>query len=293
MTLTRILAPVGEFPQDDAVLGRALEIAAMHHAALVIVHVMDLPGEEGDIARPDTLLGQAAVAARGAIASALGRLGASAAEPDIRIEAGSPALALLQLCDELAPDLVVMRAHQGAGIAQKILGSTTDWIVAAARLPVLVVKRVPRTGYGTAIVATSDTDDARALLRCTRGLLPDTALHLVEVVRIQPQLEEAMLRTGTDQRELKMHRAALVRNARNRLIAASAKGAPGVKTHVLRGDPTIALCRASRIAGVDLIVAGRGRSSLLRRAFIGSVTRRLLRDADCDVLLCGPEAPRA
>ena len=66
MTLTRILAPVGEFPQDDAVLGRALEIAAMHHAALVIVHVMDLPGEECDIARPDTLLGQAAVAARGA-----------------------------------------------------------------------------------------------------------------------------------------------------------------------------------------------------------------------------------
>ncbi|WP_442885676.1 universal stress protein [Amaricoccus sp.] len=39
---------------------------------------------------------------------------------------------------------------------------------------------------------------------------------------------------------------------------------------------------------MNLIALGPGRASLIRRAFIGSVTRRVLRDAACDVLICHP-----
>ncbi|WP_412051779.1 MULTISPECIES: hypothetical protein [unclassified Hoeflea] len=40
-----------------------------------------------------------------------------------------------------------------------------------------------------------------------------------------------------------------------------------------------------------MIALSSGRSSLIRRALIGSVARRLLRDAGSDVLICQTTAP--
>ncbi len=92
MTLTSIFAAVGQFPQDDAVLARAVEIAATLSATLTIVHIIDLSGFDGDLADRDTLHWQAALAARDRIEAALVRQSADASDTEIRIESGSPAL---------------------------------------------------------------------------------------------------------------------------------------------------------------------------------------------------------
>lgn len=292
MTLTTILAAVDRFPQDEAVLVRALELAKRHGAALTIVHIIDLPADMTLPAGIDTLEGQAEFAARDRINEALRRQGTDPADIEIRVEVGSPALRLIEICDALNPDLVVMRAHQRTRISEKILGSTTDRVIAAGNQPVLVVKRPALAAYGKAWVATDGRDDAEGSLHFVGSLLPDAALHLVQVVQIVPQLEAAMLRSGTEQAAIRAHRNALARIARNRLTAIASMAAFDVKTHILRGDPAAALARASRIAKVDLIAAGPGSSSLIRRAFLGSVTRRLLRDAACDVLICRPTEKR-
>ena len=292
MTLTRVFAAVDRFPQDEAVLLRALEIAKRHGAALTIVHVVDLPSDLTLPAEIDTLQGQAEFAARDSITEALRRLGADAVEIEIRIEDGSPALRLIEICDELGPDLVVMRAHQRIGIAENILGSTTDRVIAAGQQPVLIVKRPVQADYSKVLVATDGKDDAEGSLYFVGNLLPDAALHLVQVVQIVPQLEEVMLRGGAEKSDLQAHRDDLARIARNRLTAIASLSPFDAKTHVLRGDPAATLSRASRLAKVDLIAAGPGRSGLIRRAFLGSVTRRLLRDAACDVLICRPVEAR-
>jgi len=286
MASMNILAAVDRFPQDEAVLKRALEFAKLQGAALTIVHVVDLPRHVTLPAKIDTLEGQAEFAARDRIEVALRQNGTDPAGIEIIIETGSPALRLIEVCDKIRPDLVVMRAHQRTSIGEKILGSTTDRIIAAGKQPVLVVKRSVRDAYCRVLVATNGTDDAQKALYIVGTLLPDAALHLVQVVHIVPQLEEAMLRGGTDQSGFRAHRNVLARIARNRLTAIASVAAGQVKTHVLRGEPAAALVRASSIANVDLIVAGPGRSSLIRRAFVGSVTRRLLRDAACEVLIC-------
>lgn len=285
MKLARILAAVDRFPQDEAVLLRAMELAQRHDARVTVVHVVDLPVDTTLRARLDTLQGQAEFAARDRIGEALRRLPGDASGMEIRIEHGSAALRLIELCDEMKPDLVIMRAHQRMRIADRILGSTTDRVIAATKPPVLVVKTPAEDPYVKAWVATDGRDDAEGALHFVGSLLPDAALHLVQVVQIPPQLQEAMLRSGTDEAGFHAHRTALVRTARNRMAALAAMAPWDVRTHVLRGEPAASLVRASRIADVDLIAAGRGRSSLLRRAFIGSVTRRLLRDASSDVLI--------
>lgn len=288
MRITSVLAAVDRFPQDEAVLHRALEIAWIHDAAMTIVHVIDFPRNLGFPAELDTLQGQAEFAARDRIKEALKRHGARIGDIEIKVVSGSPALRLIEFCKALAPGLVVMRAHQRSRISEKILGSTTDRVIAAGISPVLVVKQPAARPYGRVMVTTDGTDDARTSLHFAETLLPDAALHLVQVVQIVQPLKEAMLRSGTDQTGFRAYRNALARVARNHLTAVASFATGPVKIHVLRGDPAKSLVRASRMAKIDVITAGPGRKSLIECAFIGSVTRRLLRDADCDVLIGRP-----
>ncbi len=289
MTIRSVLAAVGRFPQDDAVLSRALEIATAHRAALTVVHVIDLPGHESEPEDLDTLRGQATLAARDRIEAALA--GHDTGTPDliIRIESGKPALQLIEICDSLRPDLIVMRAHQKQRFFQKILGSTTDRMVATGQAPILVVKQPVSRPYSGVLLATDGTDDAPGMLSFVAGLSPAATLHLVQAVQIVPQLEEAMLRIGTGQPGLLAHRNKLANAADTRLRALAQSTRPAATTQVLRGDPATVLARATRSPDVDLIALGPGRTSLIRRAFIGSVSRRLLRDAACDVLICHPK----
>ncbi|MCX7561196.1 universal stress protein [Sulfitobacter sp. F26204] len=291
MTQKTILAAVGQLPLDIDVLGRALALATTSKARLTVVHVLDLPGELGELENIQTLLGQAAYAARDRIALSLADLGAAPNAYDILIRLGSHAIALIDICHEISPDLIVMRAHQRGKIKEPRLGSTTDRVIAAAGTPVLVVKQGFRKPCEKVIVATNGTDQALEASACVFALFPKARTKLVQVVQIPPQLKEAMLRVGSRQDDLKTLRKKLVAEAKTSLRATAAKVGPQLKPKVYKGDPAKVLTRLCHVNNVDMIVLGQGHASLVRRAFIGSVSRRLLRDAVCDVLIWCPKTP--
>jgi len=288
MGTPRILAAVGIFPPDHAVLARGLEISRASGADMHIVHVLDLPGDPADLDDISTFLGQAAFAARDRIKAALIDVDADVdtAAFAIHIELGAHALRLIEICDELRPDLVVMRAHQKTRISERILGSTTDRVIADGQAPVLVVKRPVERPYEQVVLATNGVDGASDAVRFIAGLLPQARLHMVAVIQIPPQLEEAMLSTGTRKAELSALRKKMITSAEENLHWLMSKWGPGATSKVLKGDPAKVLTRLCRSPQVDLMTLGTGRPGLIRRAFIGSVSRRLLRDAACDVLIC-------
>ncbi|WP_108483057.1 universal stress protein [Oceaniglobus ichthyenteri] len=286
MPASTILAAVGQFPQDTAVLARAVALSVAHGARLHVVHILDLPESSAFPGDVGTLFGQAEIAARDTIKAALAELDVAPDRIEIHIEAGAHALRLIEICEHIAPDLIVMRAHQKTKISQRILGSTTERVIAAGLAPVLVVKQMVGAPYARVIVATNGNDDAQNALGYVANLLPDAKLHLVQVVRIAPQLEEAMLRVGTRQSGLIAHRRNLTRIAKDHLHSLTETIGPRATSQAVTGAPDTVLARLCRNPGVDLIALGPGRASLIHRAFIGSVSRRLLRDAACDVLIC-------
>ncbi len=290
MSRNIILTAVGQLPQDIAVLERAIEVAQATRADLHVVHVLDLPGVLADLKDITTFLGQAALAARDRFVNALGDMDHEVAPDRIHIELGSHALALIDLCNKLSPDLIVMRAHQKAKISEKLLGSTTDRVIAAAQTPVLVVKHPVKRPYRRIVLATNGTDNALTTLEFISRLLPQTDLQLVQSVQIPPQLKEAMLRVGSRKADLKAYRHKLVKEAKDHLKNLAVTSGQHVTSKVLKGHPAKALTRLCRDDSVDLIALGQGRNSLISRAFIGSVSRRLLRDARCDVLIWCPKA---
>ncbi|MCK8462902.1 universal stress protein [Aliiroseovarius sp. S1339] len=289
MTHFTILAAIGQLPQDVAVLHRALEISTASRSDLHIVHVLDLPGDIADLTDITTFLGQAAFAARDVIAGAIAELGTDPSDVQIHIELGSHAFRLIEVCNEISPDLIVMRTHQRVKITERLLGSTTDRVIGATQIPVLVVKRPVERRYGGVMLATNGSDDAVNASRFISALLPENRLHVVQVVQIPPQLKEAMLRAGSQTADLAAYLRNLVKNAHDHLKDLTEKCGRSVTSEVLKGDPAKTLTRLCRNQDFDLIALGQGRSSLIRRAFIGSVSRHLLRDAACDVLIWNPK----
>jgi nucleotide-binding universal stress UspA family protein len=55
--------------------------------------------------------------------------------------------------------------------------------------------------------------------------------------------------------------------------------------HYHEGDPAVAILEAARVNGVDLIVAGALEKEAVLRQFLGNVARRLVREANCSVML--------
>mgnify|MGYP003631695433 CR=1 FL=1 len=285
MKAIRILAAIDRFPEDDAVLLRGIEVAARHGVALTIVHVVDLPDHAASAALITTFRGQAEFAARDRIEAALRRHGVDPAEIGVCIDTGVPAERLIELCKELEPMLVVMRAHHKPWIVTKLLGSTTEKVMAAGHAPVLVVKPAVDKPYGRVLLAIDGPDTAPTALSFVTALLPDAKVHMVQAVAVTPQLEQAMLRVGLARMEMRAHHDVLAQDAEARLRSLAAELSPGVTWQVLRGDPAQELARATHAPDVDLIALGPNRSGLLRRVFIGGVTRQLLRNAGCDVLI--------
>jgi len=135
------------------------------------------------------------------------------------------------------------------------------------------------------VLATNGTDSALSTSQFVYALLPAAKLTLVQAVQIPPQLKEAMLRVGSRKSELKALRKKLVNDAKAYLGTLTAQAGLKLSSKVLKGDPAKVLTQVSGAKNIDLMVLGQGRASLVQRAFIGSVSRRLLRDASCDVLI--------
>ncbi|HSH29432.1 MAG TPA: universal stress protein [Thiohalobacter sp.] len=284
-----IIAAVGQFPQDDPVLTRAVEIARAHRARLTVAHVIDsLTGFDSASTELMRIQQQMRIEAYGRVEAAVAEQAAGVDTIDIRIETGSPFLRLIDLIDEGNADLVVMRAHQRDSVADKIIGSTTDRVIRASNSPVLVVKRPATRAYQRVVVATATADDSDALVPFAAALFPQTGLYLIHVVQIPPQLEAAMLHAGVGQ-SVAAHRQALVRKAKAELNAVSKRLDPRPirgMARVLAGDPATSLVRATWSPKVGLIVLGPGGAGRIRRALLGSVTQRVLNNAACDVLIC-------
>ncbi|MGQ7791190.1 universal stress protein [Faunimonas sp. B44] len=86
---------------------------------------------------------------------------------------------------------------------------------------------------------------------------------------------------------MEKYRAARVAKARDRLcaFARDAGGGDKAATRLLKGEAGPALARLSQGAGVDLLAFGPHGRGVVLQALLGSVTRRVLREAACDLLI--------
>jgi nucleotide-binding universal stress UspA family protein len=145
----------------------------------------------------------------------------------------------------------------------------------------------------TIVVCTDGSDTAREAAVAGSALLRPADRVVVATVVEAPD-DMAVTGTGTaggvmTPEEFADADRARQRDGENIAEETAALLAPvKAEIQVLRGDPGPALCAFARESSADGLVMGRRGQGRIRRAFLGSVSDHVLRNAPCPVVISGP-----
>ncbi|WP_224267987.1 universal stress protein [Haloprofundus salinisoli] len=138
-----ILVPTDGSDASLAAVDEALEIAAPQDATIHFLHVIDVGTEmsaaaSGQVAQQlsDTLEQQA----DDALDEAVSRAEDAGVDYERVILEGDPDSAIVDYVEEHDVDLVAIGATGRSGLAERILGSTTDRVVRSVEIPVLLAR---------------------------------------------------------------------------------------------------------------------------------------------------------
>jgi len=288
--INTVLAALDLQDGSNAVLARAAQLASAHAAWLVVLHVIDAEPLSHAAAhmklRESGLqdqLRQQAIAAIEPLIVENGHM----RRTDVQVDFGSPHEIITHVVHERHADVLVLGPGEGRTLKDKFLGSTADRVVRTSAAPVLVVRKPSAEPYRSVAVAVDGSPQSARALISARRLAPDTAFQLVHAVDIPLTFRQAMLRAGTSQAEMERYRVARAAKAHEELSAFQRDilGTSELPIQVLDGEPGSALVRLSKSARVDLLALGsRGRGATLQ-TLLGSVARRVLGEAVCDILV--------
>ncbi|HBJ33666.1 MAG TPA: hypothetical protein DDZ51_02665 [Planctomycetaceae bacterium] len=179
-------------------------------------------------------------------------------------------------------DLIVIGAQGHSAIARMLLGSTSDFVATQACCSVLAVRsdKVPDTTSPMRVVIAYDGSEPSRLavdefVKSSWG--PKCDVHLVHVL---PQGSMFARATSQDIDAARKDGKAMIEEVAQRLKPAVSN----VATHILEGDSIgQVITEFAQENGVDLVMLGDTGRSAISQLFLGSVTRYVLRHADCSV----------
>lgn len=266
---------------------RAALLAYAHGARLHIVHVIDTAGFKpmgpGSLRRLD--VDSRATQAREALRCLVLEVSATFdLTASVEVATGDPFETLMRAAE--SADLVVLGQRGRRRLKGWHEGRTVDRMLRICRRPVLVVKTPAQAPYRRVLVPIDFTPTSDAALRVADRMRGENDLHVFHALQSN---REAVLRDADVPEPVIRESRLMEEGALNARMHSSVTGL-GVNSTTARY--ALAYGPAERSAllhaqglGADLIVVGRQGRSALAGFLLGSVSRRILREANCDVLI--------
>ena len=271
-------------PHAASALDRALHLPQRRGAKLELCHVLDDPSEPAVAARLE------ADAARQLEALRAQAVGVLTARGDHRrlVVALAHGRAVEQIAERAhhgRAELIVLGHHGAPRRGDVVLGSTAARVIRGGSVSVLVVAGPAIAPYRRPLIAIDGSASSRLALELVARVC-DPGLAELDVVHVIPRaapvtggevLLDAAPAVGVDDE----------RRARTELGAFLAALAVGVRWNLIirTGDPRTEILDEARLRDSDLLALGTLGRTGLRRVLVGSVAERVLRAADCDVLV--------
>ncbi|RIX49733.1 MAG: universal stress protein [Rhodocyclales bacterium GT-UBC] len=270
---------------------RAARLAAESAAALSLVHVADL----APLAKIRKLLANDPERFEQQLLEDLRRrmhdLGQSiAARFDVQASvclACGDLLGELQVLTSEAPaDLMVLGARGERYLRHMMLGSTAERLLGSAHCPMLVVKQVAHETYRHVLVAVDFSSGTEAALNLAHQVAPSAELTVLHVfdVPFEGQLRYA----GVDEEKIQYYRQQARRQAEEALqdrLALSAVDTGRVRLMVAQGQASERILEQEQNLDCDLIVVGKHGEGKFEELILGSTTKHILAESQCDVLV--------
>lgn len=276
--------------------GRAAALAGEQGARLDLLHVMSGPS----IASLRELFGSSAAAEAALVADAQQMLNDLARElAEMTGTRASAHVKIGHVVNEIlaaseGTDVLVLGARGLNPLRELFLGTTADRLVKKCKRPVLVTKRQPHYGYRRVLVPVDFSQNSAAALRTAMLVAPKADLLVVNAFEVP--FEGKLWKAGADQKTIDQYRTqARDRALRNidALIHDVGSDRHRFLSAVDRGDASRVILAKEDESGADLIVMGEHGQSAVEALLLGSVTRQILAESRCDVLLVPEQAAAA
>ena len=300
--IKRILVPTDFSACSRVALARAEEIARANGAEIFVLHVC---GEFRYNARDDrgVVSGEGMAEEETTVISALAAISEQLRGRGIRARAthivGTPHEKIGDSVAFERIDLVVMGTHGRQGLARLVLGSVAERVLRAADVPVLVCHAnghaAEKVVVGpaclapgalppitTILVPTDFEESSQGAVRAAFQLAEQLGAKVRLLHAYAPIVVAAANGVGSIPFEALHERAhERLREIEKRFEGSSALG----KSIAVMGDPAMMIIETAAETGVDLIVVGTHGRTGLKRALLGSVAEKIVREADCAVLV--------
>jgi len=186
----------------------------------------------------------------------------------------------------------VLGAHGENPLHDLLLGSTAERLLRFASCPVLVVRRAPRGAYRRVLLPVDFSPASEVALDLAARFAPGAGVTLVHAFDVP--FESKLRFAGVSEDAVQAHRERARREAHARLAALAQPGSgPALPAIIEREHPVRLILEAETSRNADLIVIGRQGQSMVEEFLLGSVARRVLADANCDVLVATSRAASA
>ena len=185
-----------------------------------------------------------------------------------------------------ATSMLVVGAHGSSGLHRLLFGTTAERLLRKATRPMLVVKRAPEGAYRRVLVPVDFSAHSDAALALAQRVAPDAEIAVVHAFDVP--FEGKLWIAGVAEADIRAHRERARQEALIRIDALFQR----VDGPIHRGaavveqdDPSRLITLTEKSRDADLIVISRQGQSIVEEFLIGSVARRVIADATCDVLV--------
>lgn len=201
-----------------------------------------------------------------------------------RVEIGDVLNVIILEC-RLAGMLAV-GARGTSALHDRILGTTAERLLGKCPRPVLVVKRAPRQAYAHVLVPVDLSASSDSALREALRIAPKAAITAVHAYDVP--FEGKLRLAGVADETIQAYRletaekaVAAIGELGERLGGERSRFAHAVD----RANPARLILEKEEALNADLIVMGRRGRSTAEEWLLGSVTRHILADSRCDVMV--------
>lgn len=278
---------------------RAARLAHATGAQLALLHVMSQrafdelrkflgAGTEPVAARLEE---QASEELKGLAAELEARFGARA---DVQLARGTVLHEIAARADSMEADLLVVGGHGEGLMRQLLIGSTSERLLRRTSRPMLVVKQAPLDEYRRVLVPVDFSPWSGGALRLARVVAPHAELCMLHVYEVP--FEGKLRFAGVDDERIDQYRVVAKDAALDRLRQLTVEAGLDfvtVRLIALQGYPARGVVDQGQAQDCDLIVLGKHGRNALEELLIGSVTKKVLAESDCDVLMSTRVEPHA
>ncbi|RCL28449.1 universal stress protein [Pseudomonas sp. AFG_SD02_1510_Pfu_092] len=202
----------------------------------------------------------------------------------VQVAHGAVVAEITRVVQDKGSNLLVCGA-KGQSVARRLLlGSTVHKLLNRMPCPLLVVKQAPRDAYRTVLVPVDFSASSLRAIERAKAVAPQAEIVLLHVY--EAPFESSMRFAHIDRDTLTHYRNVIRKDAVQQLAAlAEAAGLADARQIIVHGDPGWRIAEQEQVLECDLIVVGKQGESAFEELLIGSVTKHVLNECQCDVLV--------